>query len=544
MKKFTFIFIMMLGFASFSMAQTIENFETLKLNLFEQGTTGAISVVPNPDKTGANTSAYVGKMLRAKDGKRWMGWYATLPFPVDMTANKYVHIKVWKPRVSPTCFKVEKTDANSDDVFPIADATETGKWVELVYDFNTKPIVTGDYVKIVFIPDFEVNATDFPTLTEDITLYYDDFYVNNDPAVGSAPVKMMEDFEVIPMTVMLNDPLTDKSSVTPFTPNPDPSGVNISSYVLRFVRSNNGFPWCGFFSPTQVDVTTNKYAHVKVWKNRISPVKFKIEGGADGNLEVESMYPQTKVKAWEDMVFDFSTKTGTYPTIVFMPDFTDPVIITANDTMYIDDIIFNNNPDPIIPSVQFLQVNMGGYGLNPGDRVFVAGTFGGMYGVWVTPGTNPNNEMFDTDGDGIYTIRMQFPDGVTEFKFFVVPAGTASTWDFGDNTQPNRAYTFDGDANLIYIWGEPGFVTSLRAKPLAGKILMYPNPVSNVLTVNSAAEIQKVIITSTLGKVVNNLEINNSGVQTINTSGLSRGMYFVTFIGKDGHKVTQKLIKD
>jgi phenolic acid decarboxylase len=79
-----------------------------------------------------------------------------------------------------------------------------------------------------------------------------------------------------------------------------------------------------------------------------------------------------------------------------------------------------------------------------------------------------------------------------------------------------------------------------RQLPVADQIKMYPNPVRNELTVNTTSEISKVIITNTLGKVVGNTVYS----KTINTSNLSKGMYFVTFVNADGTKSTQKLIKD
>jgi hypothetical protein len=188
---------------------------------------------------------------------------------------------------------------------------------------------------------------------------------------------------------------------------------------------------------------------------------------------------------------------------------------------------------------------MGGVGLSPGDKVYVSGTLGTKYGAWNEPGTNANNEMFDPDGDGIYTIHLNLENGAHAFKFFYVPATEASghTWNFGDS-QPDRNYTFTGAANLIYVWGEAGFVTSVKDKALAGKVNIYPNPVRNDLTVNSTSDLRSATITSVVGKVVGKYTFNNAGTQNINTSNLSSGIYFVTFVGKDGNKVTQKLIKE
>ena len=170
--------------------------------------------------------------------------------------------------------------------------------------------------------------------------------VNNDPTPNSAAASVIEDYEIIPLNVMLNDPLTDLSSMV-LIPNPDATGINTSNWVVKFLRDKDGIPWEGFWSPTGVDVTTNKYMHVKVWKPRISPLHFKIEGGAAGNLEIPSMAPQNDINVWEDMVFDFTSKTGAYPTISFMPDFEDPLTLTEDITIYFDDIILNNDPNPI-----------------------------------------------------------------------------------------------------------------------------------------------------------------------------------------------------
>lgn len=525
---------MMLTFTGLSMAQIVEDFESISMNIFSAGTNGMIGVIPNPDATGANTSLYVAKMVRGHDGDPWAGWYSTLTSPINITANPYVHVKVWKPRISPVVFKVEGGAGNSNDVYSMNPQTLVDQWEELVFDMSTSP-ATGEYVKIVLIPDFESPLT----LTEDITLYYDDMYVNNDPAVGSAPVQMMENFETIPLNYMLNG--ADDNSTMTLIANPDKSGVNLSNYVIDFNRDKDGFPWDGFWSelPVAVDVTTNKYVHAKVWKPRISPIKFKIEGGAAGTIEVFSTNPQTLVNQWEDMVFDFSEKTGTYPIIAFLPDFEDPLTLTDDMTMYFDDILVNNDPNPALPAEQIFSVDMTGANLLPGEQVFIAGALGGANGTWNEPGTNPNNEMFDPDGDMIYTVYMHLPDGVVAFKFF---KGTG--WNGGEPVAADRTYTINGSCNNIFTWGIDGFVTSTPENSLAGKIQMFPNPVGSKLYINSTAEISKFYISSTLGKVVGNYEFGNTGNQTINTSNLSNGLYFITFMGKDGSKLTQKFMKN
>jgi uncharacterized protein (TIGR02145 family) len=299
-----------------SMIQTIENFESLRMNLMDAGANGSLTVVPNPDPTGANTSSNVVEFRRGMDGQPWAGFYGTLTTPVDFNVNKYIHVKVWKTRLSPVTFKIEGGETGNIEIPSMNPQTVVNGWEELVFDFSA---ATGNYTKIVLSPDRE----DPLTLTEDITLYFDDLTCNNDPGVGSAAVQIMEDYENIPINLMLGAS-SDSSSMSIF-PNPYLSDYNPSSYVAKFLRDKDGVSWGGFWSqlPGAIDVTTDKFIHVKVWKPRLSPLKFKIEGGAAGTLEVSSRYPQTKINEWEDIVFDFSEKTGTYPIIAFMPDYED-----------------------------------------------------------------------------------------------------------------------------------------------------------------------------------------------------------------------------
>lgn len=521
--------MLMLTYTGFTMAQTIEDFESIKMSIFSGGANGTLTVIPNPDPSGINTSPNVVKMVRGFDGDPWAGWYATLPTPVDVTANKYVHVKVWKPRISPVVFKYEKEGGNSGDVFSMAPQATVNAWEELVFDMS---IVSGEYVKIVLIPDFESPLT----LTEDITLYFDDLYVNNDPTVGSAPVQVMDNYEFMPLNIMTGG--AEDLSYFSILPNPDPTGVNLSDYVIKFNRDKDGVPWGGFFSATPVDVTTNKYMHVKVWKPRVSPIKFKIESGTGNNIEVASTVAQVNTGVWEDFVFDLSAGTGVFPTIVFMPDFEDPLALTEDITIYFDDFILNNDPNPITPASQTINVDMSESGMVDGTQVFIAGTLGGIYGTWNEPGTNANNEMLDTDGDKIYSITMALPDGVIAFKFFQgIGWGTGDTAPGGD-----RVYEVAGSCNITYKWGVDGLL-SVPSNPLNGKIQMYPNPVSNELFIKTTANISRVNITSMLGQVVGNYEMTSNNT-SISTSSLSNGLYFVTFTDKEGNQLTQKLMKN
>jgi hypothetical protein len=64
MKKFTFVLMLMLAYAGFTVAQTIENFESIKMNMLLNDPVtdlSSITVVPNPDTVGNLTAIKTGR---------------------------------------------------------------------------------------------------------------------------------------------------------------------------------------------------------------------------------------------------------------------------------------------------------------------------------------------------------------------------------------------------------------------------------------------------------------------------------------------------
>ena len=145
--------------------------------------------------------------------------------------------------------------------------------------------------------------------------------------------------------------------------NPNPSGINSSSKVVQFTRRTSGadaMSWAGFYSNVvdpDPDFTENKYIHVKVLKQNPTGVRFKIENGAAGTVEKLSVNSYTQLGQWEDMVFDFSEKTGVYATLGLQPDFESPLVAGADRIIYFDDIVLNNIPTPMTLSLEKQSFN-------------------------------------------------------------------------------------------------------------------------------------------------------------------------------------------
>ncbi len=246
-------------------------------------------------------------------------------------------------------------------------------------------------------------------------------------------------FDQLNFTVFANGTGNSNADIT-IVNNPSMTGVNTSAKVGSFLRRTDASAqvYAGAFSGTgtaSLDFSTNKFIHVKVLKTKTSLTKFKIEGGPSGDVEIPSTLPYTTAGVWQDMVFDFSSVTGVYPTVVFLPDFEDPLVDTGNITVYFDEIYLSSSATP------------------------------------------------DT---GSLAISSNF---------------------------------------------------------LKSKITIYPVPVKNILTIDTEVDLASITILNTQGTTIYESKNIELGSNTMDTSSLSSGLYFVNILAQNGDKLNQKLIK-
>ena len=82
-----------------------------------------------------------------------------------------------------------------------------------------------------------------------------------------------------------------------------------------------------------------------------------------------------------------------------------------------------------------------------------------------------------------------------------------------------------------------------KRKSLVTKLNVYPNPFSNALIVNTAVDLNSVIINSIHGQQVVKTESLIAGSASIKTSKLAAGLYLVSFYPKSGYPYTLKIFK-
>lgn len=139
---------------------------------FPADDSGAFELVDNPDPTGINQSAKVGKATeKANSGQPWQGMYTDLAAPIHFGSDKIIRMKIWSPQVATVTMKLERpltpgAPTSGDLTVP---NTKANEWEELQFDFSQTPITDdGEYARVTLIWDIN----NIPA--EDVIYYFDD----------------------------------------------------------------------------------------------------------------------------------------------------------------------------------------------------------------------------------------------------------------------------------------------------------------------------------------------------------------------------------
>lgn len=138
-----------------------------------------------------------------------------------------------------------------------------------------------------------------------------------------------------------------------------------------------------------------------------------------------------------------------------------------------------------------------------------------------------------------YTIKLNnvTVGAALDYKFRINGSWESNEYP-GD--MPNRSYTAIYGYQIVHHFYDVALGVENILK-LEG-VSFYPNPVKNSLVIENADQVEMVIISNMVGQEV----ITISQLQTrmeVNTSSMERGVYFLTFVAKDGSRRTEKIVK-
>ncbi len=382
-------------------------------------------------------------------------------------------------------------------------------------------------------------------------------------------------------------------------PNPQIAGINTSATVIQIVKGP-GAIWAGskIIIPSPVDFSTQRIFKVKVF----SPVAgkrllLKFEG-VGPNFEKLST-PISTANVWEELTFDFTNEpvNNLNNQIVFMFDLGNQGDGGQNSTYLFDDVTQSQGTTPItifpvLPidfestTVSYPFMNFAGgessivlnphiSGINTSNTVAkMIKNPGEVYGGSVIQMAGPIDFSSTTKIVKVKVwspiagkkLLLKFEGSPVDFDYgaFETDATVtnANVWeelifDYNSptlfppvNSNDNKIVFFfdfgtqgDGTENSTYYFDDITFSNALSLPSFnSSEVKIYPNPISNPLTVESNMEIQKVTIYNLLGQEVINCYPSNNKV-VIQTYAFQPGIYFVKSEMIDGSESILKFIK-
>ncbi|WP_194766032.1 hypothetical protein [Tamlana sp. I1] len=289
-----------------------------------------IPVVENIDKSGINSSSFVGEYT--DDGTQpYDSVLIDLGAPIDLTVKSEFKMKVYASNTAPILAKLE--GGTPLEVF--ANITATSEWVEYTFDFspaigagNDKLVLffnagqtNGTATDVYYIDDLRFDVNDCAQIVEDCTGVTQDLSIIND-------------FDCQQNYLLGNDPLINAA---PTVQNPNIDCENRSSNVGEFI-DNGTEPYDHLFINLNgaFDLSTNSTFKIKILSSQAVPVLAKLEGGTP----LEVFADITMTNEWVEYSFDFSAAIGAGNDkliVFFNAGQTDG---TTADTYYIDNLRF------------------------------------------------------------------------------------------------------------------------------------------------------------------------------------------------------------
>jgi len=292
---------------------------------------GYSTLIPNPDPSGVNASDNVVEFFKETGANVYAGTAIPLGGNIDFSQFTALKMDVWSPLLGSTV-KLKIEDASDPNIALEVDAltTTTNQWETLYFDFSGFDL-SQDYGQIVVFFDFGNGGADD-------TFYYDNIAQGTLPgAIARLPL----DFESTSINYNVSG---FEGAITDIDINPDPSGINTSSTVVRTIKNVDA----QFFAGSAIGLdepivfSSTEKIKMKVWSPKTNiPVRLKLENGAGDFVELD--VNTTTSNQWEELVWDFAGQ-NTAPEFTAIVVFFEFVVDLPGDgsTYYFDDIDYAN----------------------------------------------------------------------------------------------------------------------------------------------------------------------------------------------------------
>lgn len=573
-----------LRFESPPTAASLEDFEPNPKMFWESLGDEAIfgsfgGALANPAPNEVNDSPSVGKYT--KGSSAFGGLKASLPSGFTIATFPQVNLQVWAPAgADELVLKLFSPSQGLKDVSqPIL---ATGEWVQLNFNFADFQTIT-DFERIEISFDPNLATTDvwyFDNLTQGIETV--------DPCADVEPIlNIVDDFDC-----QRNVEITGGASQVEVLPNPVPGGLNQDPLdkVGKYTDPNDEWSALVYNYGAPLDLSFYNQLEVLIYSTKMVPLLFKLEGGTSPQKEIFTAV--SSVNGWVRYRIDFSDQADANHTrlAIFFNAGQSPGGTT--DVYYVDDVAWRPAPyrgcmatfetPPLtisnwryfangsLETTPFTTVsNPDPDAVNESETVGVfleandGSTFAGMYAdppapiamspdnktismkVWMdhaakvtmkmeggidgAPGSGDNNEDYSTPNEW-QNMTWDFsalPDNALYGRITLI-------FDIDNIPAETKTYYFDD----ISVGGEVCQTTGIFTPVRVDALKVSPNPVSEVLTIESDLDTYLFRVTNAFGQEVGIIQtVNFTGVNSIDVSSFVQGVYFLTAYSREGQLI-------
>ncbi|WP_179021510.1 peptidoglycan DD-metalloendopeptidase family protein [Winogradskyella forsetii] len=175
--------------------------------------------------------------------------------------------------------------------------------------------------------------------------------------------------------------------------------------------------------------------------------------------------------------------------------------------------------------------------------------------------TNESND-FDTSATITFGLYMRDQANNTSINLKVIRPDNSVVynWDFPFTADYSSSYWYWQFADIYDMNGEWKWEATYQGQTVThtfnisgflsvanedfSETSIYPNPFNTIVNINSATKVTKVNVVDVLGKTVYRVDdMSEEGINKLNLTQLSKGLYFVTLQGEQDQKKTIKVIK-
>lgn len=364
-----------------------------------------LKVVNNPHLAPENGSLKVGEYTDPGGaGTEFAGIGIEFPAPPDLSLYNHLSMQVWAPFDNVRfMFKLE----GSGQGYEVFDTLPEGnKWYKFDIDFSGA--IGTQHNKLVIFANV-LSPTGGGTYFYDNIKWaragYNGCIVDNETPNTTFAFKYFANGAL-------------ENTYADIIDNPNPSGINTSSKVGKFVKVGDALPFAGMYSDpnleSPIDWKGVKTLKAKVHMDHIGNFAAKVEGSATGAPAFEIKADNTLTNQWEEVTINFAAvpDNGEYRRLTLFFDL--GIDATGSDvTSYFDDIVIGEGKCGAVSTFSPADAAPMRVSPNPTTEVLLVENMEGVARLEIFDLFGRRVSVANTSGDTYTDLNVsQFPVGM------------------------------------------------------------------------------------------------------------------------------------